>query len=89
MQYVAAAAFIGGLLSALLGWLDSQEPFNGRKFTRSVIASALAALGFALAYSSDGAVTVRDIFTAVLAGAGVDVISNRALALRWGRKLSQ
>lgn len=79
MLYVAVAAFAGGCLSALLGWLDSREPFNPRKFARSIGAALISGIGFALAYQSGETVTLRDILIAILGGSGVDVLSNRAL----------
>ena len=79
MLYVAIAAFAGGSLSALLGWLDSQEPFNPRKFVRSIVAAVISGIGFALAYQGGEMVTIRDILLAILGGSGVDVLSNRAL----------
>ena len=79
MIYVALSAFGGGILTALLGWLDSQEPFNARKFGRSMVAAILSGIGYALAYSAVDVVGMRDILTAILGGAGVDVISNRVL----------
>ena len=30
--YLVVAAFIGGIIAALLGWLDSGETFAARKF---------------------------------------------------------
>ena len=79
MIYVALAAFSGGVLSALLGWLDSQEDFAPRKFARSMVAALLSGIGFALAYQGGETVGIRDILLAILGGSGVDVLSNRAL----------
>jgi len=76
---VALAAFAGGVLSAFLGWLDSREAFDSRKFGRSVGFALLSGLGFAVGYSFSDGVGARDIFVAVLAGAGVDSLSNRAI----------
>ena len=73
---VAGAAFGGGILSAFLGWLDSKEPFVGRKFGRSCIFALLSALGFAVTYSFADGVTARDICLAIIGGSGVDGLSN-------------
>ena len=35
--YLVVAAFIGGIVAALLGWLDSGETFAARKFSSSVL----------------------------------------------------
>ena len=80
---VAVAAFSGGLLSSVLGWLDSKEPWDSRKFGRSAGFALLSGIGFAVGYSFSNSIGARDVFVAILAGAGVDSISNRAIgALR-------
>ncbi len=76
--YYGLAAFAGGIVSALLGWIgsDPPEPFIGRKFA----ASALKAFLAAVAAISAGAIippvgllaTILLCAGAFLAGAGVD-----------------
>lgn len=77
--YVALMALAGGLVAALLGWMESGERFDGRKFggsaIRALIAGALFAVGYELAA---GRVGVTDLLYAFLGGAGVDAIGNRA-----------
>ena len=76
--YVALAALAGGLFSALMGWLESNEPFDARKYGGSAIRSLIAAVIFAAGYQlSHTTVTVLDLFYAFLGGAGVDAIGNR------------
>jgi len=76
--YVALAALGGGLVAAFLGWLESNEPFDRRKFGGSAIRALIAAVIFAVGYQlSHIAVTVMDLFYAFLGGAGVDVLGNR------------
>jgi hypothetical protein len=76
--YVALLALAGGLCAALLGWLESGEPFDPRKFGGSVIRALIAAAVFAAGYQlSHGWLTVLDLFYAFLGGAGVDVLGNR------------
>ena len=75
--YVALAALLGGLVAALLGWLESSGPFNPRKFGGSGIRSLIAAVIFAVGYQLSDSVTVLDLFYAFLGGAGVDVLGNR------------
>jgi hypothetical protein len=78
MLYIALAALLGGLVAALLGWLESGEPFSPRKFGGSVIRALIAGIIFAAGYQlSHGWVTVLDLFYAFLGGAGVDVLGNR------------
>ena len=76
---VALAAFLGGVASAVLGFLGSHEPFDERKFMRSMLAALLSGMGIALAYRFADGVGVRDLFMDFLSGSGVDVLSNRAL----------
>ena len=75
--YIALVALSGGLSAALLGWLESNEPFNSRKFGGSVIRSLTAGIVFAIGYHLSGPVGIIDLFYAFLGGAGVDVIANR------------
>ena len=77
--YIGLAAFCGGILSASLGWFDSQEPFSVRKFGKSAIAALLLGISFAVGYSYATTIHTIDIFTAILSGAGFDSISNRAI----------
>ena len=48
--YVAMAALLGGLVSGLLGWLESSEPFNPRKFGGSAVRALIAGAVFAAGY---------------------------------------
>ena len=75
--YIALAALLGGLVSALLGWLESGEAFNPRKFGGSVIRALLAAAVFAVGYQFAGGAGMLDLLYAFLGGAGVDVLGNR------------
>ena len=75
--YISIAAVMGGVVVALLGWLESSEPFNIRKFGGSVIRALIAGAIFAAGYEMSDSAGWRDLFYAFLAGAGVDVIGNR------------
>ncbi len=78
---VTAAAIIGALFSGTLGWIDSGEPFIGRKFAstilRSIIAGITIAVGFVFVPDMNLFQLIIDALFAFLAGAGVDVIGNR------------
>jgi hypothetical protein len=79
--YVALAALAGGLFSALMGWMASDDPFDARKFGGSAIRTLIAAIIFAVGYQfTHTTVTVLDLFYAFLGGAGVDAIGNRIAA---------
>ena len=75
--YISLAAILGGLAVALLGWLESHETFNVRKFGGSVIRALIAGAIFTAGYELAGSITWLDLFYAFLGGAGVDVIGNR------------
>ena len=75
--YIAMAALLGGVVTALLGWLESSDPFSPRKFGGSLIRSLVAAAIFAAGYQVSGSIGIIDLLYAFLGGAGVDVIGNR------------
>ena len=76
--YVSLAAFGGALGSSLLGYLNSKEGFDSRKFTASFMRAILAGGTFAVTYSTVmGAPTIGDMIVAFGAGAGVDVLGHR------------
>ena len=74
---VGASALVGGMVAAVLGWLDSGEVFKARKFSASIVRALIAGLGIAVAYSYANSITVLDIVICFLAGAGFDAGINR------------
>ena len=80
MLIIALCAAGGGILAALLGWADSHEPFDGRKFIKSVGVAIFSGISLALMYSSTDVIGPRDYLLAFASGSGVDVLANRA----WG-----
>jgi len=73
---IVIAAFLGALGSGLVGWWDSHEPFDWRKFMGTVWRAIFAAMSFAFTnqfVDVKGAIWIW----AFLGGAGVDVIGNR------------
>ncbi len=85
---IGVAAFLGGVISAVLGWLDSGEAFNARKFTSSALRALVAGLIFAAGYEyAGGQITIIDIFIALIAGAGFESGGNRIVgAIKAGLK---
>ena len=81
--YIALASLSGGLAAALLGWLESGETFNPRKFGGSVIRALIAGVVFAVGYHLADGVSILDLLYAFLGGAGVDVLGNR-IASKFG-----
>lgn len=77
LVYIALAAFAGALVSAILGWLETNEPFAARKFLGSVLRAISAAAIFAATYSFKDGPTPLDFLLAFLGGSGVDVLGNR------------
>ena len=74
---IAFYAFLGGLTTAALGFLKSNEPFDWRKLSASLLRSLIAAVMLALTYSQKTDFSILDMFTAFLGGAGIDGIGNR------------
>lgn len=74
---ISVTAFAGAMLSALLGWLDSKEAFDVRKFGASIVRAIIAGIAFAAAYQYLNGIGPLDIAFAFLGGAGVDTLGNR------------
>lgn len=75
---VAILSIAGALFTAALGWLESSEPFNARKFTSSLLRAFVAGMVFAVtSYVSLEKVDIWTYFVAFLGGAGIDVVGNR------------
>lgn len=74
---IGLAAFLGGVVTALLGWTESNQPFDAKKFMSSVIRALIAGVGIAAAFDYGGSIGPLSYFIAFLAGAGVDVGGNR------------
>jgi hypothetical protein len=75
--YIALVALLGGLVAAVLGWLESNEAFDARKFGGSAIRALIAGIIFAVSYELSNSLTGIDLLYAFLGGAGVDVLGNR------------
>lgn len=75
--YIALAAFTGGVVSAVLGYLDSGSSFQLKKFISSLLRAMVAAAVFAVGYSYSDGITPLEIGSAFIAGAGIDVLGNR------------
>ena len=74
---LAFLSILGALFSAILGWLDSGEPFDTRKFTSSILRAVIAGIVSALGFSTLETAGIWEYLTAFLAGAGIDVFGNR------------
>jgi hypothetical protein len=64
-----------GIIVALLGWLDSKEPFSPRKFAASCIRALIAGIIWGAAYS--GSLKWEAILAAIASGPFFDTVINR------------
>lgn len=84
---VALAAVAGALGAGLLGWLDSGETFEWRKFTSTMLRAFFAGLVFAAAnFAFKESIVPWDYITAIIGGVGIDVLGNRAAGAIASRK---
>lgn len=76
---LAAVSVLGAIISATLGWLESSEPFDARKYLSSIIRGILSGLVVFIGYQyvNLDTITPFDYVLALLMGAGVDVIGHR------------
>ena len=74
---IGASALVGGMVAAVLGWLDSGEVFKARKFSASIVRALMAGVVFAVGYTYTNSLSPLDISIAFVGGAGVDVLGNR------------
>ena len=77
---VAFVTIIGALLSGWLGWLESGDPFEERKFMATMLRGVLMALVEFVGISAllpEIPLTVVVLVTALLIGAGFDVLLKR------------
>ena len=81
VQYllIFIVATAGAISTAVLGWLDSGEAFNPRKFASSVLRAVGGGVAIvAVEFVFPAEVTLQTYFLAALAGMGVDALGNRA-----------
>ncbi len=69
---------IGAIFVAILGWGESGEPFDARKFGCSLGRAIIAGLIAAMAFQDIQEITAWTYLVAFLLGAGVDVAGHRA-----------
>lgn len=79
---------IGALAVAILGWVESGEDFDSRKFGASVGRAIIGGLLAALIFEGTTDPTTWTYITAFLIGAGVDVAGHRLSgAIGFGQKI--
>jgi hypothetical protein len=79
--YFALAAFFGGVVAALIGWIATGSPFDAKTFLSSVLKALVAGAAGAIAGAIAEPSTIKEmvifLITAFVAGAGVDTLGNR------------
>lgn len=68
----------GAIFAAVLGWGESGEPFDARKFGCSVGRAMIAGAASAMIFQEIETITSWTYLAAALIGAGVDVVGHRA-----------
>lgn len=67
----------GAICAAVLGWAESGEIFNPRKFAASIGRAIIAGLLSSLLFQGVTEITIWLFVLALLTGAGVDVVGHR------------
>jgi hypothetical protein len=77
------ATLFGSIAASVLGWLDSNTPFNARKFYPSLIRGAIAAaITFTASYVGFvGPINLFTYLAAFFAGGGFDALGNHVSGL--------
>jgi len=68
---------VGAIAVAILGWIESGEPFDKRKFAASVGRATLGGLVSAFIFQGMENPTIWTYVSAFLIGAGIDVTGHR------------
>ena len=80
LAILAVAAFLGMLLNATLGWLNSGQSFDARKFVssilRGIVTVALIVIGLPATMPAGQTIGLIQYFLAFLSGAGVDSVGH-------------
>ena len=72
-----ALAVLGGVASAILGWMDSGDPFDSRKFGATILRAIIGAAIAAMTFQGIESVDIFIYLSAFITGAGTDVIGKR------------
>jgi len=72
-----AITVLGALIAAVLGWLESGDAFNPRKFSSSILRAIFAGFVAALIFEGQTEATIFTYLSAFLIGAGIDVTGHR------------
>lgn len=76
---VVLLTFVGFAASVLLGWAESEEPFNPRKLVSAIVRGAVPALGLGLLFvETHPVLTPVDMVVLVFTPLGLDYSSLKA-----------
>ena len=75
--WLALAAWGAGIAVAALGWLESKEKFDIRKFSASIIRSLIAGVIWAAAYPLDKPLSWEVVLGAIASGPFFDTVLNK------------
>lgn len=76
--YVGLAAFGGGIVAGLLGWLEKGTDFSFKKFLPSILRAIVAGGVIAVSYPFIQSMGLwPGLIGAFLTGAGIDVLGHR------------
>lgn len=73
LQFIIAGV-VGGLAAGFLGWVESGEPFNGRKFIGTMGRSAVTGLLASLAFQDITDPNLWQFALAFVGGMGIDLL---------------
>lgn len=74
---LTALTIAGAVLSAIIGYLGSEDVFETQKFVSSMLTAVIAGALLAYGFSMLQVIEVWDYLLAFLSGAGADVLRHR------------
>jgi len=77
--WIGGAGILGALTAGWLGWMESKEKFDVRKFGSTMIRGLFAGVGIAIGWNYMEPLNpwAVNLFVAFGIGAGIDVLGNR------------
>ena len=81
------SGFVGTLIAIALGWSESQEPFDAKKFISSLIRGTIGIVIYIIgAYAMLPQITIWDYVAVALFAAGFDAVVKRGQGARRSSK---
>lgn len=79
MWYIALAAWLGSMVTGLIGFLASSTPWDWRKFGLTALRGLITAASFAVLYAEASDISSREYILAFLGGTGGDTVAKRVI----------